>query len=359
MGNKIIPKILNTKLKDDLSFLSNLISDDQIEIIDIYQQLLGEYLVVKNPVLKEKGKLDIELKKLIKELEIKNGDLKKCGTWIYYPWSRRLIHCLTEEEFYSLRTARNNNLVTVKEQKLLKNFRVGIIGLSVGQISALTLSISGMCKRMKLADPDVIEATNLNRIFGGIDAYGQKKTDFLAKKIYDIDPFAELKLYPFSINKDNLNTFLLDDYKVDAVIDAFDDVRMKIDLRIVAKKLRIPVFMATDLGDGAIIDIERFDIDPNLPIFNGRIEKKDVSNITEKMTYNEVVQIATKMIGVENIPKRMIDSLKLVGQELSGHPQLALASFLGGSMMAYAVKQVALGKVLKSERVYISFENLL
>ena len=45
------------------------------------------------------------------------------GVWVYYPWSRRLVHLLDEEEFVFLRTNRN-----IYE-------KVGIMGLSVGSRS--------------------------------------------------------------------------------------------------------------------------------------------------------------------------------------------------------------------------------
>ncbi|MFH1781247.1 MAG: ThiF family adenylyltransferase, partial [Patescibacteria group bacterium] len=286
-------------------------------------------------------------------------DLDYFGVWVFYPWNNELVHCLPEDEYYMIRTARNRNLVTSKEQEKLRDFTIGIIGLSVGQASALTLAISGMCNCMKLADPDVIEASNLNRIHGGLNVVGLYKTEYIARRIYELNPFAKLKVYPESITEKNLNTFLMEDYKVNAIIDAFDDVKMKIKLRMVAKEKRIPVLMATDLGDGVIIDIERYDINKDTPIFNGRLHENEIQKLPDKMKYKDIAQIAMRMIGKENIPKLMIESLQLVGKEISGHPQLGLASFLGGSIMSYAIKQICLGKVMKSERLYIQFEKLL
>ncbi|MEA3446404.1 MAG: hypothetical protein U9R19_16950, partial [Bacteroidota bacterium] len=82
-------------------------------------------------------------------------------------------------------------------------------------------------------------------------------------------------------------------------------------------------------------------------------------NLPPEMKYEDIAQIAMKMIGPENVPQRMVESLKLVGKELAGHPQLALASFLGGAIMAYTIKRIALDKKLSSERLYIQFEKLL
>lgn len=350
------PSLFFVNRRQDIESLELLKKEKIPFIVDAYESLLEELCVIQCPSLKNE-------KERIREFIIARAkaavNLDKDGVWVYYPWNNRLVHCLPEEEYYTIRTARNRNLVTLEEQQKLRDFKVGIIGLSVGQASALTLAISGMCDSMKLIDPDVIEASNMNRIHASLDSIGIHKTTYVARRIYEMNPFAKLELYSKPLIENNLEAFFLKPFKVNAVIDAFDDIKMKIKLRIKARELGVPVVMATDLGDGSIIDIERYDRDRSIPIFNGRINEKEIESLPPEMKYEDIAQIAMKMIGPENVPQRMVESLKLVGTKLAGHPQLALASFLGGAIMAYTIKRVALGKDLSSERLYIQFEKLL
>lgn len=360
MNREIIcPEILDMSSEEDIIKLNKIYKNTQV--IDRYKQMLQEYLITENPELSHdiKGREEA-FNNIVNVEDLGESNLLHKGIWVYYPWSNKLIHCLDKNQFYKLRTSRNHDLVTSEEQIKLRDFNVGIIGLSVGQASALTLSISGMCEKMKLADPDIIQASNMNRMHATIEAICQKKTDYLAKKIYELNPFATLKLHPYLITENNIKSFIFDDFKLDLIIDAFDDIKMKIKLRIIAKKHKIPILMATDLGDGAIIDIERYDQNDNLPIFHGMIEENEMDGTSSKnIDYQELARIALKMIGPENIPKRMSDSIKLVGKKLAGHPQLALASFLGGSLIAYVVKKIALGRDIKTNRLYIAFDKLL
>ncbi len=357
---EVTPRLFITSRAEDAASLETLKKERDPHIIDAFASLLEELYVIEHPEFKENPTQRRQaVKEYIEKRKDRSEDLTREGVWVYYPWKNSLVHSLTEEEYYTIRTARNHNLVTKEEQEKLRHFKVGIIGLSVGQASALTLAISGMCDQMKLMDPDIIEASNMNRIHASLDAVGMYKTTYAAQKIYDLNPFAQLDLYTKPLADDNLESFLKQPFAVDAIIDAFDDIKMKIKLRLKARECGIPVIMATDLGDGAIIDIERYDIDKTTPIFNGRVDGKIIENLPPEMKYEDIAQIAMKIIGPENVPPRMIESLKLVGKELAGHPQLALASFLGGAIMAYTIKRIALGKELSSERLYIQFEKLL
>jgi len=354
------PKLFFTDRAEDIKSLTALKKEKKPHITDAYESLLEELYVIQHPELKEqKDKREKAVRIYLTERKEKPGDLTQDGAWVYYPWKNTLVHSLFEEEYFTVRTDRNRNLVTREEQEKLRSFKIGIVGLSVGQASALTLATSGMCDYMKLMDPDVIEASNLNRIHASLESVGSYKTTYVAQKIYEMNPFAKLELYPVPLTEENLEAFLLKPYKVDAIIDAFDDIKMKIKLRVKAREFDIPVVMATDLGDGAIIDIERYDVNKATKIFNGRVDEKEIENFPPEMKYEDIAQIAVKMIGQESVPQRMVESLKLVGKELAGHPQLALASFLGGAIMAYTIKRIALGKKLSSERLYIQFEKLL
>ena len=78
----------------------------------------------------------------------------ECGRWVYYPWSRRLVHLLGPAEFRELRLDRNRHKITAAEQARLGAATVGIVGLSVGNAIALTLALEGVGGHLRLADFD-------------------------------------------------------------------------------------------------------------------------------------------------------------------------------------------------------------
>ena len=96
-------------------------------------------------------------------------DWSTFGVWVHYPWSGKLVHVLPEDAFIEVRTNRNRDKITREETAALKDKTVGIAGLSVGQTTAIALAMERGCGRLKLADFDVIELSNLNRIRCSLD----------------------------------------------------------------------------------------------------------------------------------------------------------------------------------------------
>ncbi|MFA5030376.1 MAG: ThiF family adenylyltransferase [Patescibacteria group bacterium] len=336
-----------------------LVKDKTIEVVDHYEDMLRELFTLDHPQLKaNKVKLQQEFESWAQRQRDNKGGFTRSGIWAYYPWRQQLVHVVPEDAYYRLRTARNHLLVNQDEQRILRDIRVGIIGLSVGQASAMTLTISGVSKQLKLADPDIIEATNLNRIHAGIADIGLRKTVKVSRLITELDPFANPELFSEAITEGNIDNFLLGDNKLDIVIDAFDDVRMKTQLRKVARKQRIPVIMATDVADGAVIEIDRYDLNPDMKMFGGRIDERELDNLPTEADIKDMAQIAMKMIGVQNPPERMMASIRTLGTEIAGYPQLALASFLGGALTTYVIKQIALGNDTLPPRVEVSLSDL-
>ncbi len=365
--NRLVPDIESTKPKlfkaDDVSSRKALVglleSDKSIEVVDRYEDILRELFTIEHPYLKtDKVKFKREFEPWCEKQHDEDGGFSRSGIWAYYPWRRQLVHVVSEDLYYRLRTARNHLLVNQDEQHLLRDFRVGIIGLSVGQASALTLTISGISKQLRLADPDIIEVTNLNRIHASVADIGLRKTVKASRLITELDPFADPELFSEAITEKNIENFLVGKNKLDVVIDAFDDVRMKVLLRKIAREQRIPVIMATDVADGAVVEIDRYDKNSDAKMFGGRIDEHELDNLPTGVEIKDMAQIAMKMIGVQNPPDRMMASIRVLGKEIAGYPQLALASFLGGSLTTYVIKQIALGNNNLPPRVEVSLNDL-
>lgn len=328
-------------------------------VIDRYPDLLRELFTVTHPALTvDAPAFQDTFSQWLADRRDVDGGFRKVGVWAYYPWRQQVVHVPDDATWYQLRTARNHLLVTPDEQRRLREARIGVVGLSVGQAAALTLAISGIGRSLRLADPDTVDATNLNRIHASVADIGIHKTVVVGRRITELDPFATPDLWPHALTEETVARFLTDGGRLDAVVDAFDDLRMKVVLRQAARTHRVPVLMATDVGDGAILEIERYDLDPATPMFGGRVSADDVLHLPPRAAARDAGDLAVRMIGLDAPPPRMLASLAALGTELAGYPQLGLASFLGGAVVAAALKRLLLADEPLAPRVVVSCDAL-
>ena len=115
--------------------------------------------------------------------------------------------------------------------------------------------------------------------------------------------------------------------------------------------------MVTDTGENVLIDVERFDLEENRPIFHGLVdlEKENLANLSKQ----DKVRLATQVVSKEYISERMLKSLNEVGKTLETWPQLGTTAFAGGGIGAFTAMKIASGEFKKSGRVYFNFENSL
>src|ERR1044072_2938935 len=111
-----------------------------------------------------------------------------------------------------------------------------------------------------------------------------------------MNPYMEMERYDQNITEDSITEFFEKSWPIHAVVDEIDDLKTKILLRIEAKKRELPVIMATDLGDDVMLDVERFDLDPNLPLFHGLVPGVE-ELLTKEVSKREWLKYATSIIG--------------------------------------------------------------
>lgn len=216
-------------LTTDKGKLNELLSNNStITIFDEIEEQLKGLIKTRNP----KAKFTPEELTERVHLHIENTPLEQYGIWIYYPWSNRLVHTLDKEEFIEVRTDRNKNKITHEEQELLRTKKIGIIGLSVGQSVALNLAMERVVGEISIADFDVLELSNLNRIRTGIHNLNVPKTIAVAREIAEIDPFIKINCFHEGITESNIDDFLLKDKKLDILIDECDGLYLKIFSRL-------------------------------------------------------------------------------------------------------------------------------
>lgn len=278
------------------------------------------------------------------------------GVWVYYPWAHKLVHLLDEEEFALVRTDRNRNKITREEQAVLATKKVGVIGLSVGQSVALTMALERGFGEIRLADFDTLDLSNLNRIRSGVHEMGTPKVINTAREIAELDPFLKVTVFDQGLTKDNLDAFFTQGGHLDLVIEECDSVDIKILARQKAKALRIPVVM--DTSDRGLVDVERFDLEPDRPILHGFLEELDLSVVEGEMTAAQKYEYIMAMVDSSALSNRMKASLPEIGKSLLTWPQLGANVILGGALTGEISRRLFLKEHVDSGRWYIDLESL-
>ena len=327
--------------------------------VDILRLLSGNYYI---QIVDEFDDMMAELRKSKFLFPNSLGTEKIENHWVYYPWRNTLVHVLPQKLYNLLRTSRNRNLITLQEQEIFRNFKVGIAGLNVGNPVALCLALEGGASFLKFADNDILSFTNMNRFRAGIPDLGLNKVVLSARQIFEIDPYIKIQTFIKGLVLGREDDFLLNP-KIDILVEEMDHLPLKISIRKKAKKYRIPVIMVTGNGSNVIIDIERYDKELGLSILNGFLPKSvqniidsgDIQNLSSK----QKIMLARDFMGKNYLTKRLNESFDLVGSELSGIPQLSEASFLRGAVVCYFIRKIALGDDVPSGRYSFGLDNII
>ncbi len=349
------PTFFRLSGNEDKKNFEQIISRPEVSVYDQIQNQLRELIKSQNP---GKQLNDADYERLIND-KLNNKPANDYGVWVYYPWSGKVIHMLDREEFIDLRTSANRQKITTAERDLLATKKVGVIGLSVGQSVSMTLAMERGCGELRLADFDILELNNLNRIRTGLHNLGLLKAYSVAREIAELDPFFKVVCYTQGVTDETIDDFFTKDGKLDLVIDECDSVDVKILCRIKAKELQIPVLM--EASDRGTLDVERFDLDPKRPIIHGALKNmpidfqtlKNLKGPQEKLAY--MLPIA----GLETLSSRMRASVMELNTSITTWPQLATAVTLGGAITADTARRIFLDQFTDSGRYFIDMENLV
>lgn len=320
-----------------------------VEVRDLYNAQKLELSIIASPAARDSLPIDKQL-----------TSSRISGNWVFFPWNKTLLHIVNSAELFLLRTNRNRDIINTEEQQKLRNFTVAIAGMSAGSNIATTLAHNGFPSCLKLADFDSLETTNLNRMRAGLADVGVSKLDIVTKQLFELDPY--LSIIPFSngVRAENIDVFLGGENPARLVFEVIDDLRLKILLRHQAQRQKVPVVMLTSIGDTLLVDIERYDTDPSTAPFNGLVNPDDIQAILSggisKSNENHYVM---KIVGEENVPPEVRESVRKIGATLVGRPQLMSTIMVEAGVAAYLARRIALGDDIPSGRSQISFDNFI
>jgi len=131
---------------------------------------------------------------------------------------------------------------------------------------------------------------------------------------------------------------------------------VKLLVREAARDRRIPVVMQT--SDRGVLDVERFDLEPERPIFHGLLAGVHSSDL-EGLSLEEMAPIVLRMMGATDVSARGAASLLEVGRTITAWPQLASEVTLGAATVAAAVRRFGLKGSLPSGRLRIDLDDVL
>lgn len=279
------------------------------------------------------------------------------GMWAYYPWRRTLVSLLRRADFQRLRTARNRPLISDPDQQRLLDTRIAVAGLSVGQSIAVTMALQGIGRAYNLADSDTLGVSNLNRLRAGLPELGLNKSVLAARAISEIDPYLGISCYRQGVTRETLDAFLrVDGEPVDLLIEECDSFDVKVLLRQRARELGIPVLMHT--SDRGLIDVERFDREPDRPLGHGAWEQLDPDRLSG-LTTGEKLAPLLRFINIEQVSPDLLAALLDIGHSLDGWPQLASCVAAGGGVSAEVAGRVLLDDLAVSGRWYVDTRALI
>ncbi len=244
--------------------------------------------------------------------------------------------------------SRNIGLLSEAEQARLLDAKVAVAGAGgVGGIHLLTLARLGVGK-FHVADLDVFEPVNISRQFGAFHSTsGRHKAEVLAEMIRDINPRADITLFPQGVGPENVDAFLEGAEVFVDGIEFFEiDIRRLLFHR--ARSKGIYALTAAPLGFGATLQV----FAPQGMSFD------DYFGIDDRM--DPIEKLAAFATGLAPRPYHLsyLDKRKVSLKERKG-PAVAPACTLAASLVATEVVKIITGKgVSKPVPHYLQIDML-
>ncbi|EPR71272.1 hypothetical protein [Cyclobacterium qasimii] len=144
---------------------------------------------------------------------------------------------------------------------------------------------------------------------------------------------------------------------MDLLIEECDSLPIKILSRIKAKALKIPVMM--DTSDRGMIDIERFDQEPERLIFHGLLTEYGPEGEIMTKLQEHAKDIMMSLLQFDNLSPRVKFSFSELGKTITSWPQLASSVFLGGAACCHYARLLLLNHKVDSGRFYVDLDKII
>lgn len=255
---------------------------------------------------------------------------------------------MREDDFYQEAFSRNIGLINKEDQQKLRNAKIAIAGLGgVGGAYLLNLIRLGI-GNFHIADFDSFELVNFNRQAGAaMDSIGRQKTEAMFEMAKNINPFANVQIFPDGVHDGNINQFL---EGVNVVLDGLDffNIKTRIMLFKEARKRGIYAITAAPIGFGASL----------LTFSLNGMSFEDYFSINENMDEKEM----TLLFGLGLSPSLAhrkyfkINDLDISGKKA---PSLVGGTLVCASFVIAETVKIIFGKKVVSAPVSLQFDPYL
>ncbi len=343
--NPEIPKIFyeGKYSKDDITFFKN---EKNLVVVDLFKAQSLELAKITNPFRSDKHKSKEYIDSFICIVQ-ENSDEK--GDWIHFPWTNVILHQVKKEDYLKIITDRNIGFISRTEQNKLLTKNICIVGLSTGSSIALGLVHSGIGSHFTLADFDSIDSSDLNRTFYDLSDVGLLKVAALSRKMYQINPYLEIKVVKEGLLQENqVEFFSSPSKKFDVIFDEASQLTPGVLLRQYAKVQRIPVVTMGNLGYGVYVAAERYDLNPELEMYFG-FQSDELKKYLKQGDFFGLESSTLDLMSTGKIKKEILKIVKNKSQEYTETPQLFSALSLNASLVTPLVRKILSGYPTKKE----------
>jgi molybdopterin/thiamine biosynthesis adenylyltransferase len=315
--------------------------DSGVEVLDTIDRQLSELAVVRLPAGTRAAAAELEQqrRRFVADLLSHSGGSASLGVWVYQPWSHRVVHLLAEEDFFEVITSRNQDKISRTEQQELRGRTVGVLGLSVGGEAAVTVAQEHLCGELRLADYDRLDLSNLNRLQAGVEDLGVPKARIVARRVAAINPFLRVTLFDQGVTRATAGDFL---DGLDLLVEECDDLALKYDIRVLAKRRGVDVVYAAD--ERGFLSVEPYRTHPDLPIFHGLVAAAHPARESYPSQTAFMRALTEWLGGWDAISARSRHSVNLIGTSLAGYPQLAGEARFAAGQVSHVARRLLLGE---------------
>lgn len=217
---------------------------------------------------------------------------------------------------YSEIFSRNIGLISSVDQKKISISTIGIAGVGAdGGLPAERIARLGV-KRIKIADPDVFDSSNINRQYGATSQnVHRNKAEVVGEELTKIRPGLEIEIFSEGITLSNVSSFV---NGCDVIIDEIEYTKPSISVQLhrEARKSGLNVYVGLTLGFGVLIyrfspngitfeevigyhegqNDEDFDMLKMIPSIPSYVDKKIVEKVIAKEMYIPAVSPAVGLL---------------------------------------------------------------
>lgn len=193
-------------------------------------------------------------------------------------------------------------LIGEEKTKEIQNLNIFLIGIGgVGGYALESLIRSGI-RKMTICDGDTIEESNLNRqIISNVKNIGQEKSEEAKKRAELINPKCQITIKKTKLKGEDISNLNLEEY--DYVIDACDDVSMKVALIEYCMKQNIKIISCMGTGNRMhpeklqITKLSKTENDPLAKKMRNLLRKRDDTYLKVPVVFSKELPIKTQKLG--------------------------------------------------------------